>query len=144
MGIYCEGRNYKNLHLSSGPVIFLWICFTVPSRTSPTAKMKFLAIFCLLFFGLVDGAQLPSHAVIEGDGTPGSRCVEQWNDCNELVKLSGCHRGWMLMVMCPKACGLCDPCGDKEPYCEEFAKRGDCIKNPLWMNQYCNKSCLLC
>ena len=35
-------------------------------------------------------------------------------------------------------------CSDNDVKCEEWARTGECKKNPEWMNQNCMKSCGQC
>lgn len=39
---------------------------------------------------------------------------------------------------------LAETCQDDHPRCLEFAKAGECNKNPGWMNQYCGEACGIC
>jgi len=45
--------------------------------------------------------------------------------------------------VCKKTCNFCG-CVDTNSYCPIWAKQGDCLTNPVWMQTNCRKSCKTC
>merc|ERR1719154_95668 len=48
---------------------------------------------------------------------------------------------------CKKACGKCkkgNTCEDKNEFCGDWKRKGECTKNPEFMNESCKKSCGKC
>jgi len=74
----------------------------------------------------------------------GPKCVDSIDSCQSRADDGDCENDWRMKQACPKSCGLCSPCGDKNEGCQYFANRGDCDLARLWMYENCNKSCKLC
>jgi len=79
-------------------------------------------------------------------GVIGPNCVSS-KGCSFFAK-NGCKGNGWLLTSCPKDCGICLPCGDKDVDCGERAAKGDCHstseKTQAYMYLNCNHSCKLC
>ncbi|XP_077982885.1 zinc metalloproteinase nas-4-like [Glandiceps talaboti] len=61
----------------------------------------------------------------------------------------GTHASYMSNN-CPKSCNSCgnsaysESCNDYNTYCNSWSQSGECSKNPLYMMDYCRRSCGWC
>merc|ERR1711963_544919 len=84
-------------------------------------------------------------------------CVDKNTSCAGWARIGECMKNpaYMLM-MCKQSCNNCDGsegqkppkgtggsggCKDLNMLCAEWAKRGECTKNPGYMLQACKQSC---
>ncbi|XP_043233574.1 zinc metalloproteinase nas-4-like [Amphibalanus amphitrite] len=59
---------------------------------------------------------------------------------NKLYKCQGTGGGAVGPTKAPEP----SACQDNNEYCSEWSARGECTKNPTWMNVHCAKSCGTC
>merc|ERR1712168_165446 len=80
----------------------------------------------------------PTPPSVKIQGKLGPKCKEdtgrKWF-ANEFA----CSAGSM-METCPKSCGVCKNCGDKEIFCPDFAAVGKCEFDLKYMLETCNYS----
>jgi len=76
---------------------------------------------------------------------PETRCVDE-RGCGFIFRMNGgkCDGDDFLLGKCPKICGFCEPCGDKDAGCAQMAAAGKCEGEPAKMFPKCNRSCKLC
>ena len=79
---------------------------------------------------------------------PETKCVDA-KGCGWFFRMNGgkCVGGSsedFLLKNCPKICGFCAPCGDKDARCAGWARAGKCGDEPEKMFPKCNQSCGLC
>jgi len=84
----------------------------------------------------------PVHPSVTIQGKPGPKCKEDAG-CKWFANKSACKSG-NLKASCPKSCGVCKNCGDKEVFCPDFAAVGKCDSDAKFMMEYCNYSCGYC
>jgi len=84
----------------------------------------------------------PVHPKVKIQGKPGPKCKEQ-SGCKWFADKSACSAGEMKET-CPKTCGVCKNCGDKEIFCPFFASVGKCESDVKFMLETCNYSCGYC
>jgi len=84
----------------------------------------------------------PTHPDVKIQGKPGPKCKEQ-SGCKWLANKSSCTSA-STMQTCPKSCGVCSNCGDKEIFCPYFASVGKCDSDVKFMLTTCNYSCGYC
>jgi len=85
--------------------------------------------------------------------TGGSDCTNFRGDsyCQEWAGKGKCttqsNSQWMK-IHCTKACNACPPASCKNSYdttkCINWAKTGECYKNPTWMSRNCSRACNEC
>ncbi|XP_066290427.1 apolipoprotein(a)-like [Branchiostoma lanceolatum] len=105
---------------------------------------------------------------VSGSGTDGSmpttNCMDNHYHCPSWATRGFCARGnshyTYMMRYCRKSCRKCttegtgtgaggqgggnNDCRDTHQHCEDWAKRGECTKNPNYMHVRCRPSCGLC
>merc|ERR1712198_638986 len=84
----------------------------------------------------------PTQPSVVIQNKPGPKCKED-SGCKWLANKSACTSGQMMQT-CPKSCGVCKNCGDKEVFCPHFAAVGKCESDVKFMLETCNYSCGYC
>ncbi|XP_074662890.1 uncharacterized protein LOC141915299 [Tubulanus polymorphus] len=103
----------------------------------------------------------------ENKGKAKERCADRNMNCASWAGRGECRRNPAFMnYYCKQACGECSltnselaqantgkkirhsggavECVDKDKYCDGWARRGECSKNPSYMHMNCRKSCKKC
>jgi len=84
----------------------------------------------------------PTRPSVVIQNKPGPKCKED-SGCKWFASKSACTSAEMMHT-CPKSCGVCKNCGDKEVFCPDFAAVGKCESDVKFMLETCNFSCGYC
>nr|VZI01847.1 unnamed protein product [Spirometra erinaceieuropaei] len=128
-------------------------CTTLENQLECYRNASYMAVKCRNTCGF---CYKESFAQI---GKPKRNCDDFHTNCPLWQKAEQCTKNAKYMrLMCAKSCGLCaDPteqtihnlptCRDSYIYpedCKDWAARGECQRNRLWMAHNCAKSCGRC
>merc|ERR1711970_256704 len=104
-----------------------------------------MQVHCVLLAGLL-------LVLFAEQGESACKNIRRDYNCRRWKRKGYCTRKWegWMKKNCADTCGHCDKltgsgdCKDDNAGCADWAKSGECDKNPIWMKENCKKSCNTC
>ncbi|KAJ8310113.1 hypothetical protein KUTeg_011978 [Tegillarca granosa] len=146
-----EGVRYDTSCRNSGSNLDSWKCYIWARQGECVRNKNFMEQNCRKACGLCGTENEPRSNFCE-DHYDTAKC-EKWKANSDCIIAEE-----FMKKNCRQTCGFCDSSSLNKPppgtncantyqdsaKCEEWARKGECAANPLWMPQNCQKACRTC